>query len=109
NLYYQAQGSTYVNELKKIIHNNALGFNMGNTSKKSTINTTGYLTRKSLEGEDQQLFHTFFIPNKQTVKATLLILHGMQEHSGRYTKIAEYFSEKGYAVLTYDHIGHGRT
>lgn len=56
---------------------------------------------------ESQLFHTLFSP--ETVKATLLIVHGMQEHSGRYADIAEYFAHHGVAVLTYDHLGHGKS
>lgn len=65
--------------------------------------------RVNLEGKEQRIFHTLYQPEDGEVKATLLILHGMQEHSGRYRKVATYFAERGYAVLTYDHIGHGRT
>ncbi|MBB6329116.1 alpha-beta hydrolase superfamily lysophospholipase [Chryseobacterium sediminis] len=56
---------------------------------------------------ESQLFHTLFSP--ETAKATLLIVHGMQEHSGRYAEIAEYFANHGIAVLTYDHLGHGKS
>lgn len=56
---------------------------------------------------ESQLFHTLFSP--ETAKATLLIVHGMQEHSGRYAEIAEYFASHGIAVLTYDHLGHGKS
>lgn len=56
---------------------------------------------------ESQLFYTLFSP--ETVKATLLIVHGMQEHSGRYAEIAEYFANHGIAVLTYDHLGHGKS
>ncbi|WP_228435792.1 alpha/beta fold hydrolase [Chryseobacterium pennipullorum] len=56
---------------------------------------------------ESQLFHTLFSPH--TVKATLLIVHGMQEHSGRYAEIAEYFAGHQIAVLTYDHLGHGKS
>ncbi|PNK61659.1 alpha/beta hydrolase [Psychrobacter sp. FDAARGOS_221] len=54
------------------------------------------------------LNHTLFEP-KQPAKATLLILHGMTEHSGRYAKFAQFLAEHGIAVLTYDHLGHGRS
>lgn len=57
--------------------------------------------------KDSKLFHTLFSP--ETAKATLLIVHGMQEHSGRYAEIAEYFASHGIAVLTYDHLGHGKS
>ncbi|WP_312298124.1 alpha/beta fold hydrolase [Chryseobacterium sp.] len=56
---------------------------------------------------DSKLFYTLFSP--ETAKATLLIVHGMQEHSGRYSEIAEYFANHGIAVLTYDHLGHGKS
>jgi alpha-beta hydrolase superfamily lysophospholipase len=56
---------------------------------------------------ESRLFFTLFSP--ETPKATLLIVHGMQEHSGRYSEIAEYFAGLGIAVVTYDHLGHGRS
>ncbi|MEJ5051857.1 alpha/beta fold hydrolase [Chryseobacterium culicis] len=66
---------------------------------------SAYLPSKT--DTNSQLFHTLFSP--ETAKATLLIVHGMQEHSGRYTEIAEYFAAHGIAVLTYDHLGHGKS
>ncbi|MFZ4932113.1 alpha/beta fold hydrolase [Chryseobacterium sp. Mn2064] len=67
--------------------------------------TSAYLPSKI--NNDSQLFSTLFSP--ETAKATLLIVHGMQEHSGRYAEIAEYFATHGIAVLTYDHLGHGKS
>jgi len=58
---------------------------------------------------ETKLFHTLFTPDTVSVKATLLIIHGMQEHSGRYAEIAGYFADRGFAVLTYDHLGHGKS
>ncbi|KFF25509.1 alpha/beta fold hydrolase [Chryseobacterium vrystaatense] len=58
---------------------------------------------------ETKLFHTLFTPETIAVKATLLIIHGMQEHSGRYAEIAGYFADLGFAVLTYDHLGHGKS
>ncbi|MFN1215530.1 alpha/beta fold hydrolase [Chryseobacterium kwangjuense] len=58
---------------------------------------------------ETKLFHTLFTPNAASTKATLLIIHGMQEHSGRYTEIAAYFADQGFAVLTSDHLGHGKS
>lgn len=54
------------------------------------------------------LHHTLFEP-KNDPKATLLIVHGMTEHSGRYAKFAEYLAQNDIAVLTYDLLGHGRS
>ncbi|WP_230656168.1 alpha/beta fold hydrolase [Psychrobacter sp. I-STPA10] len=54
------------------------------------------------------LHHTFFTP-KTDAKATLLIAHGMTEHSRRYTTFAQFLADNGIAVATYDHLGHGKT
>ncbi|WP_227431100.1 alpha/beta fold hydrolase [Psychrobacter sp. I-STPA6b] len=54
------------------------------------------------------LHHTFFIPQSD-IKATLLIAHGMTEHSGRYIEFAQFLANHGIMVATYDHLGHGKT
>lgn len=57
------------------------------------------------------LHHDFFEPSHENtaVKATLLIVHGMAEHSGRYADFAQFLADNGIAVATYDHLGHGQT
>lgn len=55
------------------------------------------------------IHYTVYEPDGMAIKAAILLLHGMQEHSGRYENFANYLKGQGYAVLTYDHIGHGRT
>ncbi|WP_347216986.1 alpha/beta fold hydrolase [Chryseobacterium sp.] len=67
--------------------------------------TSAYLPSKT--NSESQLFHTIF--SQEEAKATLLIVHGMQEHSGRYTEITAFFASHGIAVLTYDHLGHGKS
>ncbi|PWN08180.1 alpha/beta fold hydrolase [Rhodohalobacter mucosus] len=39
----------------------------------------------------------------------ILILHGLTEHSGRYSHVARFFTGHGYLVCAYDHRGHGMT
>jgi len=65
---------------------------------------------KTIMSSDQvhSLHNTLYAP-KNTAKATLLIVHGMTEHSGRYEKFAQYLAEQDIAVLTYDQLGHGRS
>lgn len=55
------------------------------------------------------IWYTLYRPENGTVKSTLVIIHGMQEHSGRYALLARYMAERGVAVLAYDHPGHGKT
>ncbi len=55
------------------------------------------------------LHHQFFEPTDGDVKSTLLIVHGMSEHSGRYADFAQFLADNGIAVATYDQLGHGQT
>lgn len=57
------------------------------------------------------LHHNFFEPSDKNIaiSATLLIVHGMAEHSGRYADFAQFLADNGIAVATYDHLGHGQT
>ncbi|MCB0158128.1 MAG: lysophospholipase [Caldilineaceae bacterium] len=43
------------------------------------------------------------------VKAVILIVHGIGEHSGRYTNHVNYFVPRGYAIYALDHLGHGKS
>lgn len=40
-------------------------------------------------------------------RATVLIVHGLGEHCGRYEALARTLNEWGFAVRAYDHYGHG--
>ncbi len=42
-------------------------------------------------------------------RAVMAVIHGMGEHSGRYSHLAEYFVEKRFAVLAMDQRGHGES
>ncbi|MDF2667980.1 MAG: lysophospholipase, partial [Paenibacillus sp.] len=46
---------------------------------------------------------------RRDTKAVIGIVHGMGEHTGRYSHVAQRFNEDGYAVLLFDQRGHGRT
>ncbi len=42
-------------------------------------------------------------------KGTILLVHGLGEHSGRYHHVAEYFTARGFEFLAPDTFGHGKT
>jgi acylglycerol lipase len=42
-------------------------------------------------------------------KAVICLVHGIGEHSGRYVHVAETFANAGYATLTFDLRGHGKS
>ena len=61
---------------------------------------------KGLRNAD--IYYQFWLPDGD-VKAVLLIVHGLGEHSGRYMNFVNHFVPLGYAVYGFDHIGHGRS
>ncbi|WP_067655027.1 alpha/beta hydrolase [Nocardia harenae] len=40
-------------------------------------------------------------------RGVVILVHGVAEHAGRYAELAEHLSCHGFAVYTFDHIGHG--
>jgi acylglycerol lipase len=55
-----------------------------------------------------KLYCQSWFPDSE-VKAILLVVHGIAEHSGRYTGLVTYFTSRGYLVCALDHRGHGRS
>lgn len=42
-------------------------------------------------------------------RGTVLIVHGLGEHGGRYAHVAAWFADRGFTCIGYDHRGHGRS
>lgn len=66
-------------------------------------------TRYVKDSENKPIFVRVWKPLKDKPKAVLQIIHGMGEHSGRYSHVGRYFSERGFIVVAHDHRGHGHT
>jgi alpha-beta hydrolase superfamily lysophospholipase len=49
-----------------------------------------------------------WLPDGEIV-ASITLVHGIGEHSGRYQSMAEYYCSKGISILSYDQRGHGKT
>lgn len=54
------------------------------------------------------IYYQGWLPDED-VKAVLLVIHGLGEHSGRYMNVVDHFVPLGYAVYGLDHIGHGKS
>ncbi len=54
------------------------------------------------------LYYQCWLPSSEP-RAVLLVVHGLAEHSGRYTNVVNHFVPKGYAVYGFDQRGHGRS
>jgi alpha-beta hydrolase superfamily lysophospholipase len=50
----------------------------------------------------------YMLPASQA-RGSVVLMHGLGEHSGRYRHLAGFFNECGLSVRTYDHRGHGRS
>lgn len=57
--------------------------------------------------DGQKLFLQAWMPDSP--RASLLVVHGLGEHSGRYKSFAESLAGAGFAVFTFDGRGHGRS
>lgn len=42
-------------------------------------------------------------------RGTVLVVHGLGEHAGRYARLAQWLNGRGYAVRGYDLYGHGQS
>jgi alpha-beta hydrolase superfamily lysophospholipase len=42
-------------------------------------------------------------------RGTIVLVHGLGEHVGRYAHVAAFFNGRGWRVVGYDHRGHGRS
>lgn len=56
---------------------------------------------------DLKIFRQEWLP--ETPKAVVVLVHGLGEHSSRYTHVAEAFNAAGIAILSMDLPGHGQT
>jgi alpha-beta hydrolase superfamily lysophospholipase len=54
------------------------------------------------------IYYQGWLPDNH-IKAVLLIVHGLGEHSGRYMNVVDHFVPLDYAVYGIDHIGHGKS
>ncbi len=70
----------------------------------------GMATMGTLHCSDSvEVVYRIWKPTDGAVKAVLLILHGMAEHSARYDEFATLLTKKHIAVYAPDHRGHGQT
>lgn len=61
-----------------------------------------------LQSADGMRLHAEYRAGDQP-RASVVVAHGIGEHSGRYAGLADALSAAGFAVMIYDHRGHGRS
>jgi len=69
----------------------------------------GYLeVRHSKARGSSRLYWQSWTPDAE-VRADVLLVHGLGEHSSRYTHVAKHLTDRNFAVHTLDHYGHGKS
>jgi len=63
----------------------------------------------ALQGESGQLAVYDWVLPANKPWGTVLLVHGLGEHAGRYSEVAAYLHQWGFAVRAYDQQGHGRS
>ncbi|RCK74213.1 MAG: Lysophospholipase [Anaerolineae bacterium] len=58
--------------------------------------------------DGQNLFGRAWYPSERA-QAVVGLIHGLGEHSGRYTHVAEWFGKERIALIAFDLRGHGRS
>lgn len=66
---------------------------------------------KYIESKDSTLLYTKVQTTEEpeTAKATIIIVHGLAEHLGRYDDLAGVLNAAGFNVIRYDQRGHGHS
>ena len=50
-----------------------------------------------------------YTPSEGEIRGVVQLSHGMVDHVGRYTALAEYLTGEGFVFAGNDHLGHGKT
>ncbi len=57
---------------------------------------------------DTNIYYQGYLPEND-LKGSIIILHGLGEHSGRYANVVNQLVPLGYAIYGFDLIGHGKS
>ena len=68
----------------------------------------GYSTETVIATDGLSLFCRKWEPSSAVV-ASVIIVHGLGEHSGRYVHVGKYLAEAGFRTIAFDLRGHGRS
>jgi alpha-beta hydrolase superfamily lysophospholipase len=61
-----------------------------------------------INNKGQSIYYQVWLPEGK-VKAAVFIIHGLNEHSGRYHHLVTTLTDNGYAAYSLDFPGHGRS
>ena len=56
-----------------------------------------------------EIFAQVWEPSVVAPRAVVCLVHGLGEHSSRYTHVAETFGKEGFVLFAFDQRGHGKS
>jgi alpha-beta hydrolase superfamily lysophospholipase len=71
------------------------------------VSNTPIMSTLDTIDQDQLAIYDWPLPAQQTSRGTVLLVHGLGEHMGRYAHVAQHLNDWGFTVRGYDHFGHG--
>jgi acylglycerol lipase len=66
-----------------------------------------YLEGKLRNARGQALFYLGLAPLETPLRAVVVFMHALGDHSRRYAYLFEHLCDRGFAVVAYDLVGHG--
>ncbi|MBI9047168.1 MAG: lysophospholipase [Anaerolineaceae bacterium] len=57
---------------------------------------------------NENIYYQYWLPENE-IKANIMVVHGLAEHSGRYMNVVNQLIPAGYGIFALDHIGHGKS
>jgi alpha-beta hydrolase superfamily lysophospholipase len=57
---------------------------------------------------NRELYYQAWLPDSRP-RATIVLVHGLADHSGRYANVVNYLVPRGCAIWSYDQRGHGKS
>lgn len=85
--------------------------NLGSTDHACTMTDASQYTLTTFTASDGENLaaHHWPLADGRPQRGTVLLVHGLGEHAGRYHHVAQHFNDWGFAVRAYDQYGHGRS
>jgi alpha-beta hydrolase superfamily lysophospholipase len=72
------------------------------------VDAAEYTTGTIKAHDGLRLFYRIWNSNADR-RRSLILVHGLGEHSGRYVHVGDYFAKVGYRTIAFDLRGHGRS
>jgi alpha-beta hydrolase superfamily lysophospholipase len=76
------------------------------------MNNESYLSPFTAGDGENIAIHDWPLPDvwpNQSIKGTVIIVHGLGDHAFRYTHVAQFLNAQGFHVRAYDQYGHGES